>query len=235
MSEAQAPPPPIAVAKRPRRWPIVVVALLAPIMAVFVGVGIILQVKGWRAFNAAGESMQPTVWLDELFFVDTGAYSAGRLPRRGDIVAFYSVQEWNGRRVEFIKRVIGLPGDQIAFKGGVPIINGVAATQERIGDYREHWRRGVRSRERLPHGTTYEIARTEKDSRRDNLGPYTVPVGAYYVVGDNRDNSLDSREAIPGTRQTGPWSVPLSDIIGRANYVYWSGFDRLDRIGLALK
>jgi signal peptidase I len=63
---------------------------------------------------------------------------------------------------------------------------------------------------------------------------FQVPAGAYFVMGDNRDNTLDSRPRLTWGREAG-WSVPLSDVVGRVNYIYWSGFDRLGRIGTALK
>lgn len=62
-------------------------------------------------------------------------------------------------------------------------------------------------------------------------GPYEVPPGAFFVLGDNRDDSLDSRAWNRGRG----WSVPLSDIIGQAKYIYWSGFERFGRIGMAVK
>jgi len=69
----------------------------------------------------------------------------------------------------------------------------------------------------------------------DDGGPVTVPDKAYFVLGGNRNNSVDSRFGAPPGGNSSWWFVPDTDIIGRANYIYWSGFERLGRMGTALK
>jgi len=85
--------------------------------------------------------------------------------------------------------------------------------------------------ERAPDAATYGILRDAKPSALRSVGPYVVPEGHYFVRGDHRDDSIDSRDFV----QRANWYVPLNAILGRANCIYWSGVDRLDRIGTALK
>ena len=180
--------------------------------------------------------MLPTLSVSDFFFVDHDAYGEGRRPQRGDIIVFTAPAHVpGGRDVQYVKRVVGLPGDSVAMKGGVPIINGKAAEWQRLGEesYGEGGGKAVRWRERIADGTSHEILKYRSNKQLDEGGPVTVPAKAYFVLGDNRDNSIDSRF---GPRPGGNWwFVPNTDIVGRANFIYWSGFERLGRMGTALK
>ena len=186
--------------------------------------------------------MLPAVLADDLFFVDTRAYADGRLPQRGDLVVFYAPPEvtfqqpTSGKGPVFLKRIVGISGDRVRMDNGVPVVNGKPLVQEVAGEYSYGNvlpRKATLLRERLPDGIAYDVIKLGKGRDVDNAGPFTVPAGRYFVLGNNRDDSIDSRVSLPGLGSG--WTIPLADIIGRPNYVFWSGFDRLDRIGLALK
>ena len=245
MSES-APPPPVAPpAPSPRRrlWVRLVLGVAIPLVSFVVLAGVALQIAGWRPYNLPAGSMQPTMFVGDRFFVDREAYAGGRPPRRGDIVVFRlpesagDLARMYGPGSPLVKRVIGLPGERIEMHLGVPSINTQPSVQERVGDvaYGEPaaGRTASRLRERYADGTTFEVLKYARPGVSDEGGPFTVPDGSYFVLGDNRDDSLDSRHG--HSRGAAWWYVPADHLIGRANYIYWSGFDRLDRIGLALK
>ena len=236
------PPPPSFDQKPPRRRTFLWIGLsvLIPIVALATIAGLVLQARGWRAYHEASSSMLPTLMVGDHLFVDPDAYTEGRRPEYGDIIVFllspqagFSTSA-DGRPVAYMKRVVGLPGDRLGFEGGVFTINGKVVPQRSAGEFvgpATLGQKGALFREQLPNGASYDILRVGKLGPPGTTGPYVVPNGAYFVLGDNRDNSIDSRSWSEGKG----WSVPLTNIIGRANYIYWSGFERLGRIGLALK
>lgn len=139
----------------------------------------------------------------------------GRLPERGDIVVFKHPET----RQTYIKRVVGLPGDEIMIREGRLYING-ALTRRDLEDayrYREH-HGAVASVERfsedLPGGRTHEILERGDDTFADEFGPVTVPENRLFVMGDNRDNSMDSRFEAPGVG-----FLPMEFLVGRAEYI----------------
>lgn len=159
-----------------------------------------------------------------------------RLPQRGDVVIFKHPVD--GR--DYIKRVIGLPGDSVALLGGQLVLNGTLIRREALGDFliplsantgcewggeRDRLADGreacryARFRETLPGGKAYEVLDFGLTTG-DSFAPVTVPKGAMFVMGDNRDNSRDSRW--PAAAGDAVGLVPLDRLVGQAALVVWS-------------
>ena len=236
---ARPPPPPVHRSPRSRwsrLWIFVGIVLALPVAAIVGLSGIVTYGLGWSPYSTPGISMQPTFIVGDYFFIDRRAYRAS-LPKRGEIIAFYAppaldfgASRTDGRGPEFVKRVIGLPGDHIEMTPAGPVINGVPAVQTRLGEYGGRsapTRRPFLLQVRLPDGLTYEILKYSPNAPLDK-GSYVVPAGMHFVLGDNRDDSIDSRSQLG--RQVG-WYVPMTEVIGRAAHIYWSGIDHLERIG----
>jgi signal peptidase I len=233
----QAPPPP-SVEQPPQRrgtflW--VGLSVLIPVASAVVVGGLVLQASGWTGYHQGSGSMLPTLSVSDFFFVDHDAYGEGHRPERGDIIVFTAPAHVpGGRGVQYVKRVVGLPGERVAMKDGVPIIDGKPAVWQRLVEQSDGERgKAVRWREPFADGTSHEILKYPSGQPFDEGGPVTVPARAYFVLGDNRDNSIDS--CFGGSSGVPWWFVPDTDIIGCANYIYWSGFERLGRMGTALK
>lgn len=143
-----------------------------------------------------------------------------RTPTRGEVTTFFN--PINNTTV--VKRVIGLPGDEISVRGSVLYINGEAVKRTFIRDVRFTSYDGIDIRaqefeETLPNGVTYRIYEETNRGRYDNVGPYSVPEGHYFMMGDNRDRSADSRSA----RSLG--FVAQRHLMGRADITFFSLYD----------
>ena len=163
----------------------------------------------------------------------------GHLPKRGDVVVFRLPAE----NADLIKRVIGVPGDIVEVRGGTVILNGKALPRQRIAPVAMPVSpnspcrvippaqpkiivQGSQPnclypayRETLPGGPSYTILNQVPASPGDNVTPMRVPAGHVFVMGDNRDDSLDSR--FP-TDEGGVGMLPVDDLIGRAEVTFWS-------------
>lgn len=142
-----------------------------------------------------------------------------RGPNRGDVIVFRP----EGSDKNFIKRVIGLPGDQIEMQGGRVVLNGSVLPQTEIGSgefqVQSSKITGQRLTETLPNGVSYTVYNTQDNNRLDNTSVFTVPSGHYFMMGDNRDHSLDSRVTVGSG---GAGYVPTENIIGKAEIVLLS-------------
>ncbi len=137
---------------------------------------------------------------------------AGRPPRRGDVVVFRLPRDPSQ---VWVKRVIGLPGDRVRVTGGVVSVNGRPLLQTPLGTGRDadDPRRAVRRmRETGPDGRSRVIQRALVDGEGDDTGVYVTPPGHLFVMGDNRDDSLDSR----WPHRVGVGFLPLDDVLGPA-------------------
>ncbi len=205
------------------------------VYAIIIALGI--RTIAFEPFNIPSGSMIPTLLVGDYLFVAKFSYGysrhslplsqpafAGRVmfhePDRGDVVVFKLPRD---HKTDYIKRIVGLPGDTIQVREGSLYINGEMVKRERIEDYVERDRFGNETRipqyiETLPNGRTHRIVELSDFGSLDNTMVYTVPEGHYFAMGDNRDNSLDSR--MPTA--VGVGFVPAENLVGRAEVLFLS-------------
>jgi len=143
-----------------------------------------------------------------------------RLPERGDVIVFRP----EGDNKNFIKRLVGLPGDQIQMQDGVLYINNTPAIMQPLSNESFVGSKGnsipVESwKESFPNGTDHIIYDAQKNNPNDNTSLRTVPAGYYFFMGDNRDYSSDSRVPV---RRGGAGFVPTENLMGKAEIVLLS-------------
>ena len=187
----------------------------------------------FEPFNIPSGSMIPTLLVGDYLFVSKYSYGYsrhsfplslapfdGRIfeipPKRGDVAVFRQPQN---ESIAFIKRIVGLPGDRIQVVNGVLRINDVAVKRDRKGFATAvdgyNLIRFTVYQETLPNGKSYMIQERSDDDLLDNTNVFLVPEGHYFMVGDNRDNSRDSRTTSVGM-------VPAENLVGRAERLFFS-------------
>lgn len=162
------------------------------------------------------------------------------LPERGDVVVFVPPGE---EREDYIKRVIGLPGDTVEVRDGIVILNGKPVPRDDVRPFpitvsanspcrtvpgavpvirAEGSKRACLYRtwhETLPGGASYRVIDQVDNPIADDVPPTKVPAGRLFLMGDNRDDSLDSRFSVA---EGGIGMVPVENLVGRASVIFWS-------------
>lgn len=207
-----------------------------------VAIAIVIRIFLFQPFNIPSGSMKPTLLVGDYLFVSKYSYGysrysfpygaglfSGRIlfspPHRGDVIVFKTPTD---NSTDFIKRLVGLPGDRIQMIDGVLNVNGAPVKRERVADKVEDTKCGVQPvhvyRETLPNGRSYltqklsETCRVNALGTMDNTEVYVVPPHHYFMMGDNRDDSADSRFPVG----SGVGYVPEENLVGRARILFFS-------------
>ena len=180
--------------------------------------------------------MLPTLLVGDYLFVSKYSYGYSRhsfpfsfppfsgriwadMPKRGDIAVFKLPADGS---TDYIKRIVGLPGDKVQMNNGALYLNGKLVERGRVQDFVERGpngniRQSRQYRETLPSGISFNTLDLVTDGPLDNTGVYTVPAGHIFAMGDNRDNSSDSR--VPNG---GVGFIPMENLVGRAEFLFFS-------------
>jgi len=200
-------------------------------------IALVIRTFLFQPFNIPSGSMKATLLVGDYLFVSKYSYGysrfsiplspplfSGRIwgsdPNRGDIVVFRLPKDDS---TDYIKRVIGLPGDRIQMKGGLLYINDKPVQREQLSDFvgedpcgSEAVEKVKRWKETLPNGVTYETLDCVDHGFYDDTIVYTVPPDHFFMMGDNRDNSQDSRVL------SAVGYVPRENLVGRAQMIFFS-------------
>ena len=204
------------------------------VYAGLIAVGI--RTIAFEPFNIPSGSMIPTLLIGDYLFVSKYSYGYSRyslpfapnlfsgrifgsLPNRGDVAVF----KWpRDNRTDYIKRIIGLPSDRIQMRSGQLYINGTLVPRQAAGDYTadEQGSRTVARLyiETLPNGRQHELLKMYEEGGLNTTPEFKVPEGHVFAMGDNRDNSSDSRVM----DQTGVGFIPIENLVGRAEFIFFS-------------
>jgi signal peptidase I len=224
--------------KQESSWEMVRSLVYAILLALF------FRSVAYEPFHIPSGSMLPTLEVGDFIFVSKFSYGYSRysfpfgaripyfegrifktMPQRGDIIVFRTPQD---RKIDYIKRLVGLPGDQIQVIEGMLYVNGAPASLRRISNYTKEQKNGShmdfrRYQETLPGGVVHQVldqnpyGNINKDGfDSDNTEIYIVPEGHLFFMGDNRDDSVDSRF------QSSLGFVPIENLVGRAEMIFFS-------------
>ena len=204
------------------------------VFAGLIAVGI--RTVAFEPFNIPSGSMIPTLQIGDYLFVSKYSYGysryslpfapnlfSGRIfgsePKRGDVAVF----KWpRDNRTDYIKRIIGLPGDTIQVRAGQLYVNGQLVPREPLDPITSRGDGGIlvagkRYLESLPGGVTHDIQKYSDSGYMNNTPEFKVPARTLFVMGDNRDNSADSRDP-----NSGVGFVPMENLVGRAEFIFFS-------------
>ena len=201
-------------------------------------IAFVLRVLLFQPFTIPSASMEPNLYEGDYIIVSKWSYGYskyssglpinlplgegrvfGQVPKRGDIVVFKLPRD---NKTDYIKRVIGLPGDKIQMIANKLFINGTPVQDVTIGQSEAADVFGPRSvtqaRETLPNGKSFTTQDFGPGGDLDDTGVYEVPAGYYFMMGDNRDNSIDSRVE----ESAGVGFVPAQNLVGKAQIIAFS-------------
>ncbi len=207
-------------------------------MAYAVLIALAIRYFAYEPFNIPSGSMKPTLLVGDYLFVSKFSYGYSRYslpwglpliegrvlarnPERGDVVVFKLPSD---NKTDYIKRVIGLPGDKIQVAGGILHINGTPVERREVGQVRLSRYVGYAQQvteyiETLPNGREHLIWEYSDQDILDNTRVFEVPPEHFFLMGDNRDSSQDSR-VMPAVG-----FVPFENLIGRAEFLFFSHDD----------
>jgi signal peptidase I len=232
-NETDPNPPAVTAKKEGESWIETVKTVVYALL-----IALVIRTLLFQPFNIPSSSMENTLLVGDYLFVEKFAYgysrysmpyghifpSFGRLfervPQRGDVIVFKMPNKDSPEYGEdFIKRLIGLPGDRVQMLGGQLYLNGKAIPKVRAADYVETDEFGMvghvpRYKETLPNGKSYYVLDRITNGQEDNTRVFVVPPGHYFMMGDNRDNSDDSRENVG--------FVPAENLVGKAALIFFS-------------
>jgi signal peptidase I len=230
---------------------------VSTILALSVMLALGIRTFLYQPFSVPAISMAPTLLVGDYMFASKFAYGYGRFslpfgpwgfsgrffatdPRLGDVVVFALPKDPS---TTYVKRVAGLAGDHVQMREGQLYLNGTAIKRERLSDVVGDFCGGPpaaptkRWRETLPNGVSYETLDCLDNGFYDNTPEYVAPAGYVFMLGDNRDNSTDSRVL------SAVGYVPLDHVFGRVSVIFYSreaapngeSIVRSERIGMIVR
>lgn len=193
-------------------------------------IALVIRTFAFEPFSIPSGSMVPSLLVGDYLFVSKYAYGYSRFslpfgpplfdgrvledqPERGDVAVFKLPTDDS---TDYIKRVIGLPGDRVQVRDGILRINGQPVNRKKLREVQVGDASVTIYRETLPNGVSHLIRERSDSYPYDNTPVYVVPKGHYFMMGDNRDSSQDSR----ALNQVG--YVPLENLVGRAEFLFFS-------------
>jgi len=201
-------------------------------------IAVAVRTIAFEPFNIPSASMIPTLLVGDYLFVSKYSYGyskyslplspnmfsgriLGRLPRRGDVAVFKFP---SNPSIDYIKRIVGLPGDRIQMKAGLLYINGEELGRDYVEDIVAVDEHEIQTSEKeysetLPGGRVHLIAKTADHGGKNDTEEYVVPPDHVFGMGDNRDNSSDSRFS---PMDGGVGFIPVENLVGRAEFVFFS-------------
>ena len=206
------------------------------INSILLAIFIALLIRSFVAepFNIPSGSMKPNLLVGDFIFVSKWSYGyskhslpfslpfipgkiLSKIPNRGDVVVFKTPQD---NRTDYIKRVIGLPGDKIKIKNGAIIINDDLIIKKKVDDFIDINKQGhnkrIRKYKEYFFNNEIEVLDITDNGIVDNTPLFSVPEDHFFVMGDNRDNSQDSRFInVIGY-------VPIENLVGKAQFIFFS-------------